>query len=139
LTTIILLKIESIERCVNRIKKLYTEGSLDDYLYQDAIVLNLQKACQQAIDLSMYLCSEMHFGIPKKSRQAFEMLYKNHVIDEVIYKKMAGIVGFRNVAVHEYQHLNIDILKNIIETELDDFFAFTKQIIAFLRKTEKSQ
>jgi uncharacterized protein YutE (UPF0331/DUF86 family) len=78
----------------------------------------------------------MKYGIPKKSREAFELLYINHVIDEHTYKKMSGIIGFRNIAIHEYQTLNLDILKHIIERELDDFIEFTKQIISFL-KTNK--
>ena len=132
MNTVILNKIESIERCVNRINDLYNKGSLQDYLYQDAIVLNLQRACQQAIDLAMYLCTQKKMGIPKNSREAFELLFKNQVIDKHIYKKMSAIVGFRNIAIHEYQTINLDILKTIIENELKDFLDFSKHIIAFL-------
>jgi len=132
LNTVILNKIESIERCVNRINDLYKKGSLQDYLYQDAIVLNLQRACQQAIDLAMYLCTQQKYGIPKNSREAFEFLFKNQVIDQSTYKKMSAIVGFRNIAIHEYQTINLDILKTIIEKELKDFMEFSKRIIAFL-------
>ena len=44
---VLLNKIESIERCVKRIDDIY-EGDiekLNDYLYQDAVVLNIQRAC----------------------------------------------------------------------------------------------
>jgi uncharacterized protein YutE (UPF0331/DUF86 family) len=132
LNTVILNKIESIERCVNRINDLYEKGSLHDYLYQDAIVLNLQRACQQAIDLAMYICAQQKYGIPKNSREAFELLFRNKVIDQNTYKKMSAIVGFRNIAIHEYQTINLDILKTIIEKELRDFLEFSKQIISFL-------
>jgi len=130
LNTVILNKIESIERCVNRVYDLYEKGSIEDYLYQDAIVLNLQRACQQAIDLAMYLCTQKKYGIPKNSREAFELLFKNQVIDQNTYKKMSAIVGFRNIAIHEYQTINLDILKTIIEKELKDFLAFSEQIIS---------
>jgi len=135
LNTVILNKIESIERCVNRINDLYKKGSLQDYLYQDAIVLNLQRACQQAIDLAMYLCTQKKMGIPKNSREAFELLFKNQVIDQSTYKKISAIVGFRNIAIHEYQAINLDILKTIIEKELKDFMEFSKHIIAFFNDT----
>ena len=130
MNTVILNKIESIERCVNRVYDLYEKGSIEDYLYQDAIVLNLQRACQQAIDLAMYLCTQKKYGIPKNSREAFELLFKNQVIDQNTYKKMSAIVGFRNIAIHEYQTINLDILKTIIEKELKDFLAFSEQIIS---------
>ena len=134
MNTVILNKIESIERCVNRVYELYEKGSIEDYLYQDAIVLNIQRACQQAIDLAMYLCTQNKMGIPKNSWEAFELLFKNQVLDQNTNKKMSAIVGFRNIAIHEYQTINLDILKNIIENELKDFLAFSEQIISFLKK-----
>lgn len=39
------------------------------------------------------------------------------------------MVGFRNIAVHEYEALNLDILKSILDHHLDDFKAFTAEII----------
>lgn len=135
MNTVILNKIESIERCVNRINDLYKKGSLHDYLYQDAIVLNLQRACQQAIDLAMYLCTQQKYGIPKNSREAFELLFRNKVIDQNTYKKMSSIVGFRNIAIHEYQTINLNILKSIIEKGLRDFLEFSKQILAFCNRS----
>ena len=39
------------------------------------------------------------------------------------------MVGFRNIAVHDYQTLNLDILKQIVENHLGDFTSFTKQIL----------
>jgi uncharacterized protein YutE (UPF0331/DUF86 family) len=35
--------------------------------------------------------------------------------------KMRRMVGFRNVAVHQYRQLNLDILRWIVETGKDDF------------------
>jgi uncharacterized protein YutE (UPF0331/DUF86 family) len=80
----------------------------------------------------MYLCTQQKYGIPKNSRKAFELLFRNKVIDQNTYKKMSAIVGFRNIAIHEYQTINLDILKSIIEKELKDFLEFSKQIISFL-------
>jgi uncharacterized protein YutE (UPF0331/DUF86 family) len=45
---------------------------------------------------------------------------------------MSAIVGFKNIAIHEYQTINLNILKTIIEKELKDFLEFSKQIISFL-------
>ncbi|MCK8816312.1 DUF86 domain-containing protein [Natroniella sulfidigena] len=130
---VILNKIESIERCINRIEEVYSEGSLDDYLYQDAIVLNLQRACQQAIDLGMYLVSKLGLGVPKKSREAFELLEEEGIISEEVADRLQRMVGFRNIAIHEYQELDLDILRSIIENNLDDFLDYNREIIEFLK------
>jgi uncharacterized protein YutE (UPF0331/DUF86 family) len=39
-------------------------------------------------------------------------------------KKLRRMVGFRNVAVHDYQALNLDIAREIIRSHLDDLLAF---------------
>ena len=47
---IILNKITTIERCLNRIHEVY-EGNpenLSDFTKQDSIILNIQRACEQA-------------------------------------------------------------------------------------------
>lgn len=101
---VVLSKVESIERCIKRIDEIYGGDikRLNDYLYQDAIVLNIQRACQQSIDLSMYLCSKLAFGIPKSSRDSFVLLKENGIITEKTSNLMEKMVGFRNIVIHGY-------------------------------------
>jgi uncharacterized protein YutE (UPF0331/DUF86 family) len=42
---------------------------------------------------------------------------------------MKKMVGFRNTAVHQYQGLNLDIIKAVITSGLDDLLDFTQSII----------
>ena len=138
---VILTKIESIERCVQRIDEIYGGDieRLNDYLYQDAIVLNIQRACQQSIDLSMYLCSKLAFGIPKSSRDSFTLLKENKVITEDISKLMEKMVGFRNVVIHEYQEVELEIIKFIVEKGREDFLKYTNEILNYIKKMEDNR
>lgn len=133
---VILTKIESIERCVQRIDEIYGGDieRLNDYLYQDAIVLNIQRACQQSIDLSMYLCSKLAFGIPKSSRDSFILLKENNVITEDMSKLMEKMVGFRNVVIHEYQEVELEIIKFIVEKGREDFLKYTNEVLNYIKK-----
>lgn len=126
---VILNKIESIERCVKRIEEIYNEDKLDEYLFQDAIILNIQRACQQSIDLAMYICSNEKLGIPKKTNEAFSMIYEAGIIDKDIYEKMKKMVGFRNIVIHEYQKIELEVIKYIAEYGKNDFLQYTKQIL----------
>jgi uncharacterized protein YutE (UPF0331/DUF86 family) len=94
---------------------------LHDYTKQDSIVLNIQRACEAAIDLAMHLISSRQWGIPQKSREAFEILQVNQVIDEHVMKQMQAMVGFRNFAVHDDQTLKIEVLAGIVNHHLADF------------------
>ena len=44
---------------------------------------------------------------------------------------MQAMVGFRNIAVHDYQEINLLILQKIIENHLVDFMQFTKTILIY--------
>lgn len=91
-------------------------------------MLNFQRAVEATIDIAMYLVSINKLGIPQNSRDAFEVLYKNNVISEEILKRIKGMMGFRNIAVHNYQEINLMILQKIIENHLDDFEEFINNV-----------
>ena len=128
---VILNKISIIERCMHRIHDVYDNdpSNLKDYTKQDSIILNIQRACEACIDLAMHIVAEKRLGLPQTSREAFDLLRDQFIIDEEVAKRLKAMVGFRNIAVHDYQTLNLDILKQIIENHLGDFTNFTKQIL----------
>lgn len=127
-------KIETIERCINRINEVYDNcfENLSDYTKQDSIILNILRACEAAIDLSMHIVLEKKLGIPQNSRDAFEVLNVNMVLDDKLTKKMKAMVGFRNIAVHNYKSINLKVVKMIIENNLEDFTEYIKAITKLL-------
>ncbi|MED3689788.1 MULTISPECIES: type VII toxin-antitoxin system HepT family RNase toxin [Peribacillus] len=130
---VILNKISVIERCINRVKDVYANDpeNLKDYTKQDSIILNIQRACESSIDLAMHIVAEQRLGLPQTSRDAFDMLQTHSIIDENIAKRLKAMVGFRNIAVHDYQTINLDILEKIVDNHLGDFTDYTKQILSF--------
>ncbi|MGG0413536.1 type VII toxin-antitoxin system HepT family RNase toxin [Peribacillus simplex] len=130
---VILNKISVIERCMNRVKVVYENNpeNLKDYTKQDSIILNIQRACEASIDLAMHIVAEQKLGLPQTSRDAFDMLHGALIIDENTVKRLKAMVGFRNIAVHDYQTVNIDILQQIVANHLEDFTDYTKQILKF--------
>ncbi|SHI03089.1 type VII toxin-antitoxin system HepT family RNase toxin [Clostridium grantii] len=120
-------KVETIERCIFRINEVYnnTPDTLNDYTKQDSIIFNIQRACEAAIDLAMHIISEKKLGIPQNSRDAFEVLNGNNYISKDLMNKLKSMVGFRNIAVHNYKAINTNILEEIIEKHLDDLKEFT--------------
>ena len=41
---------------------------------------------------------------------------------------MQSMVGFRNIAVHDYQNLNIDIVISVVQNNLKDFNNYIDEI-----------
>jgi uncharacterized protein YutE (UPF0331/DUF86 family) len=74
----------------------------------------------------MHIVSEKKLGIPQNSRDAFEFLCKNNILDREITIKMKAMVGFRNIAIHDYQAMNLEIVRKIIENHIVDFENFSQ-------------
>jgi uncharacterized protein YutE (UPF0331/DUF86 family) len=134
---VMLNKVAIIERCLARAREEYggDERNLRDNLTrQDSIILNLQRACEAAIDLAMALVKAHRLGPPQESRHAFDLLHQAGLLDGELAARLARMVGFRNVAVRDYQRLNLDIVKAIVVERLGDFTAFTRRALELARR-----
>jgi uncharacterized protein YutE (UPF0331/DUF86 family) len=125
-------KATSIERCLQRILEEYAgddKNLFTNQTKQDAIVLNLQRACETAIDLAMYVVNQRRLGVPQESRDAFTLLQTAGILLPDLATRMQKMVGFRNIAVHEYTRLNLDVVHAIITKQLEDFRTFSSTVV----------
>jgi uncharacterized protein YutE (UPF0331/DUF86 family) len=128
---VLLNKVAIIRRCLVRIGEEY-QGQPDrlvQLVIQDSVVLNLQRACEAAIDLSMHAVASRGLGLPQDARDAFSLLCRHGLIDAALQTRMQAMVGFRNLAVHEYQKLQVPILVSILDRHLGDFVAFADRML----------
>jgi uncharacterized protein YutE (UPF0331/DUF86 family) len=128
---VILNKAEIIEKCLSRINEEYENNPNNlrkNQTKQDAILLNLERACQASIDMAMRLIKLKRLGLPKDSRDSFELLNRAD-IDQELMEKMFGLVGFRNTAIHNYKKLDLDIVEAIINCHLEDFRKLASTLI----------
>lgn len=130
---VILNKVSVIERCLKRVMEVYDQNpaNLEDYTKQDSIILNIQRACEASIDLAMHIVAEKKLGLPQASRDAFDMLETEGIIEASLSKNLKAMVGFRNIAVHDYQAINLEILEQIVTKHLGDFRLFTEKILTY--------
>jgi len=126
---VVLNKAAIIERRVRRVREEHAGDDrrlVEDITRQDSIILNLQRACEAAIDLAMHLVRVHRLGIPQESRDAFAMLSGAGKLPAPLAESLVRMVGFRNVAVHDYRALSLDIVKAIIARHLGDLLSFTE-------------
>jgi len=128
---VVLNKIQTIERCLKRIREEYVgyeESFEENFTKQDSVILNLERASQATIDIATHIVKTRNLGLPNTSRELFNLLLEASIISSESCKQMQGMVGFRNIAVHDYQNLNIEIVVAIVEKHLGDFEWFVKEI-----------
>jgi len=121
-----------IERCVKRIKEEYIgfENEFDtNFTKQDSIILNIERSAQACLDMGTHVIRKKKLGIPQTSREIFSILEDYDYINDELNKKLQAMVGFRNIAVHDYQKLNLEIVRSIVEDRLDDFLEFSSCLL----------
>ena len=129
---VVLNKAAAIERAVRRVREEYAgddSNLLENQTRQDAILLNLQRACESSIDAAMHLVRVRRLGIPQETREAFDLLERAQLIDAHLSDRLKKMVGFRNIAIHDYQKLNLQIVRSIVVDRLDDFLTFTRILL----------
>jgi len=133
---VLLAKAQAIERSLGRIASRYQgpESRLEtDLDMQDIVVLNLQRACEAAIDGAMRVINKNRLGLPQESREAFTMLEEAGLLDRDLAARLRRMVGFRNVAVHDYQRLDWGIVRSILDHDLPDLRRFGDWLVAAAR------
>lgn len=128
---VILSKLESLSRCIARIeaKNPHSLAALEQDLdLQDIIVLNLERAVQQCVDIGLHTLSFEENIMPGSMAETFNALESRELISKGVAERMVKAVGFRNTAVHAYQAIDWKIVDRIINCHLDDFRQFAKEI-----------
>lgn len=129
---VLLNKAASIERCVARAREEYDKDRATfatDHTRQDAAILNIQRACEAALDMAQHLIRRERLGIPQSASDTFELLARGGWIDGALVKSLRSMIGFRNIAVHEYQKLQIPIAIAVITHHLEDCLVFSSMLL----------
>lgn len=129
---VVMQKLASIDRCLRAVRD-YVAGDLsrlEEPIVLDAVVLNLQRACEQAIDAACREASRLGLGVPADSADAFTILERERLLTPSLAERMRRMVGFRNVAVHEYRRLDPAIVRTVVEHRLGDFEALCRVLAA---------
>lgn len=129
---VVINKAAVIERCVARAGQEYERdraGFAQDFTRQDAAVLNILLACEAALDLGQHLVRREKLGAPQSARDVFSLLAASGWIDSKLAESLKRMVGYRNIAIHDYRSLELPITIAIIEKQLGDFLDLTTRII----------
>ncbi len=130
-------KLESLRRCLRRIEtKCPTDAAtlVTDIDLQDIISLNLSRAVQISVDIGAHLIAGMEVPPPDTMGQTFDLLAQEGVLNNELASSLKKAVGFRNIAVHNYENINWDIVHSLVKYHLADFSEFAKVVAMRLKE-----
>lgn len=121
---VMLSKAAVIERSLRRVLDIYrADPNLADLMHIDALTLNIGRACQAAIDLAMHVVASKHLGMPQSQADAFRLLADAGELDRKLSERMIGMCGFRNILIHQYQELEVELLHKVASEHWKDLEA----------------
>ena len=129
---VLINKAATIERCVQRAREEYFSEPATfatNFTRQDAAILNIQRACEATLEMGQHLIRRDRLGVPQSARDVFALLARASRIEPALAEGLQRMVGFRNIAVHDYQSLQLPITVAIIEKHLDEFLQYSKTLL----------
>ncbi|WP_312452693.1 type VII toxin-antitoxin system HepT family RNase toxin [Stutzerimonas nitrititolerans] len=125
-------KLDSLWRCLERVRSRTPANAsdlLNDLDLQDVLVLNLSRAVQICVDVAVHILSERKQPPPETMGKAFDLLAQEGLLETELAQRLKKSVGFRNLAVHNYQAIDWAIVHAIATRHLVDFEAFAKAVM----------
>ena len=123
-------KLEALRHCIARVraKRPPTAESLAaDADLQDVLVLNLSRAVPGCVDIGAHLLAPSGSALPATMGETFTRLGEVGLIDTKLAARLRRAVGFRNIAVHNYEAIDWEIVWLLAGDPLRDFEAFARQ------------
>jgi len=133
-TLVLAQKIESLRRCIRRVEEktpVCLEDLVVDADLQDILVLNLTRAVQLCVDIGSHIISQSNESAPATMGEVFGALERMKIVSADTADSMKKAVGFRNVAVHNYDAINWAIVFSICRKSVSEFQQFVRDVSAF--------
>ncbi|RKY01130.1 DUF86 domain-containing protein [Candidatus Poribacteria bacterium] len=119
---------------LRRFRETYSEEDVRrDRHLEWALRYGLLEAIQIVIDVSCYLVSRDNLGVPSSYRDCIELLWRAGYISDSLAEVLLGMVGLRNILVHEYIRVDVRRLYGLLD-KLDDFKTFAREISFYLKE-----
>jgi uncharacterized protein YutE (UPF0331/DUF86 family) len=135
---LLLTKIAHVRRCLGKLRRKQSipkDRFLKDEDIQDSVLHNLQLAVQGCIDLGTHIVSDEDWEVPGSNAEVFEVLGRHGIIDPLLQESMESAARFRNLVIHEYAEMDMEVVYRVLHEKLSDVEQFCYQLVKGFRIT----
>lgn len=127
-------KLAAIETHVRELRTLVNVDRIKADIKEERFAAHtLQLAIQCALDVCSHIVSDDKLGEPQTNQELFTLLERHGWLPAPLAVNLRNMAGFRNVLVHGYQNLDLDILADALQNRLSDLIEFVNAIRARMR------
>lgn len=132
---LILSKLDRLRQYLKYLKELQ-KSSLEDFIkdfkLSGATERYLQLAIENVIDIGNEIISSLQLRRPERYRDIPYILSESNIISKTFAETIASMIGFRNLLVHDYASINLNLVYEFLQTRLSDFETFMKYVVKWL-------
>jgi len=137
--TLILAKISKLNqylKYLNELRKNSLEEFMRDFRISGSTERYLQVAIECIIDIGNEIISALQLRRPERYRDIPYILFEAKIIPKDFAETVSSMISFRNLLVHDYASIDLNIVYEFLQTKLQDFEKFIKHISRWLKKAE---
>jgi len=135
--SLIIAKLSKLREYIGFLKELQTvsmEDLVNDFKIRGAVERYLQVSIECMIDVGNEIISSLQLQRPERYKDIPYILAKAGIIPKDYAETMASMIGFRNLLVHDYASINLNLVYEFLRTKLSDLNAFIKYIVEWLER-----
>lgn len=129
-----LSKLRQYQRFLKQLQANTPEDFTSDFKIRGAAERYLQVAIECIIDIGNEIISSLQLQRPERYRDIPYILAEAKIIPKTFAETIASMIGLRNLLVHDYASINLNLVYEFLQTRLPDFENFTKYIAKWLEK-----
>lgn len=104
----------------------------NNYELRSSVERNFHLAIETAIDIGEIIISEEGYERPEDYRSVFLIIGRNGILPETFAVNLSNAAGFRNILVHAYEDVDLELLYTFLTEKLDDFDEFAGYISDYI-------
>lgn len=125
--------LDSIEK-LNSLKGKTYEDFTSDFRNIDSSLHRLQTSIQALLDIGSYIIASLGLKTPNTNAEIIEILTEAGHIPKDKTETYIKMSLFRNRIVHLYNHIDTEMLYDILVNEMDDIKDFFKILLRIIEK-----
>lgn len=128
-------KLKLLEENLKELSDIKEKISFEDIIKNKSdewsIRYGLFESIQIVIDIACHVVNKYNLGNPKSYAECIEELESEKFISNTLASKLKGMIGFRNILIHDYIEIDLKRLYGML-SEIDDFNNFISTIKQYL-------
>jgi len=135
----ILARLDKLDECARILRELQKAARSDflaDYHLYGLAERYLQLAIECVLDIGSLCITGLGLRKPETGQEVIDILHERGLLAGDLAARFEGIVGFRNILVHEYTRIDRSIVYASLHSRVGDLEQFAKQVIALLKTSQ---